>query len=150
MTSDCWPPHAYVPGQTARHPEGLFDPLKTGLSDVAPSDLQNTSAWTSGLAFLSEGYFWEAHEVLEAVWLACPPNSPERLMVQAVIQYANACLKGRMGQPRAMARLMTLSDDLAREAMDRAGGAVLGLHGEKCNIIHKIVELGDEDGKKCI
>ncbi|GAA6160012.1 hypothetical protein NBRC116589_21860 [Ruegeria sp. HU-ET01832] len=147
MTGDFWPPHAYVPGQTARHPEGLFDPLKTGLSDVAPSDLVDTSAWTSGLAFLNEGYFWEAHEVLEAVWLACPPNSPERLMVQAVIQYANACLKGRMGQPRAMARLMTLSDDLACEAVDRAGRAVLGLNGEMCKIIHKKLEIEGGTGK---
>ena len=102
------------------------------------------------MAFLNEGYFWEAHEVLEAVWLACPPNSPERLMVQAVIQYANACLKGRMGQPRAVARLMTLSDDLAREAMDRAGGAVLGLNGGMCKIMHKKVDEESRAGKKCI
>jgi hypothetical protein len=150
MTGDWRPPHAYVPGQTARHPEGLFDPLKAGLSDVAPSDLVDTPAWTSGLAFLEGGYFWEAHEVLEAVWLACPPNSPERLMVQAVIQYANARLKGRMGQPRAMARLFTLSDDLAREARDRAGGDVLGLKGQICNIKHHKVEIEDEICKKCI
>ena len=25
---DWRPPHAYVPGQSPRHPEGLFDPIK--------------------------------------------------------------------------------------------------------------------------
>ncbi len=130
MTCDWRPPHAYVPGQTPRHPEGLFDVFKTGLSDVPAEDLAGTRAWIYGLAFLKDGYYWEAHEVLEAVWLTCPPNAPERLMVQAIIQYANALLKERMGQPQATARLFALSDDLAREAVDRAGGDVLGVSTE--------------------
>ena len=141
MTCDWRPSHAYVPGRTARHPEGMFDALKAGLADVAPADLCGTQAWICGVTFLREGYYWEAHEVLEAVWLACPPNAPERLMVQAVIQYANALLKRRMDQPRAMARLFALSDDLSCEAVGRAGGHVLGISSAECIIMHKSIEI---------
>lgn len=131
------PPHAYVPGQTPRHPEDLFDQFKVGLADVPASQLNETQAWSYGLAFLKDGYFWEAHEVLEAVWMACPPNAPERLMVQAVIQHANAQLKRKMGQDRAAQRLDKRMVELAGEAVSRAGTDVLGIDNELCNIVHK-------------
>lgn len=84
-----------MPGQTARHPEGWFDPLKTVNTD--PFD---SPAMRAGLDYLHAGYFWECHEVLEAVWLALPDPSSERHMVQAVIQLANARLKLAMVGPR--------------------------------------------------
>jgi predicted metal-dependent hydrolase len=105
----------------------LFDAFKEGVDQTPIHRLRHTQAWKAGLAFLQDGYFWEAHEVLEAVWMACPQNSAERLMVQAIIQRANAGLKGKMGKEKAMARLSDLSANLYREAVDRAGGAVLGL-----------------------
>lgn len=97
------PGHAYVPGQTARHPEGWFDPLKA--VDPDPFD---SPAMRAGLDYLHAGYFWECHEVLEAVWLALPDPSAERHMVQAVIQLANARLKLVMGRPKATLRLCTM------------------------------------------
>ncbi len=136
MTCDWRPPYAYVPGRTPRHPEGMFDDLKSGVCGLSPDRMTETRAWAYGLAFLQEGFFWEAHEVLEAVWLACPPNAPERLMVQAVIQRANAGLKRRMGRERAVVRLLELSDQLSREAVERAGRAVLGFDTRMCNKMH--------------
>ncbi len=95
-----WPPFAHVPGQTPRHAEGAFDALR------ADPD----TAWRTGCLYLSEGYFWEAHELLEAVWMAAPQASAERRLVQALIQLANAGLKARMGRPRAVARLWALAE----------------------------------------
>ena len=64
------PSHAYVPGQNVRHPEDRFDHIKSSvMPDVA---VQDTQAWQVGLAYLHAGYFWECHEVLEAVWLSLP------------------------------------------------------------------------------
>lgn len=111
------PPHAYVPGETARHPETLFDALK--------ADAQ--VAWLTGLAFLRDGFYWEAHEVLEAVWMGLPPNSAEKLLVQAVIQIANARLKRRMGRDAAAARLIARADELAAEAFGRVPPPLMGL-----------------------
>jgi len=123
--ADWHPPHAYIPGQTPRHPEDLFDSIKVTANGISVRDIPACQAWRSGLQFLEAGFFWEAHEVLEAVWLACPPNSAEKLMVQAVIQSANARLKAVMGREAAAERLRRVSKRLAEEAILRAGGPVL-------------------------
>lgn len=100
------PPYPYVPGRNARHPEDWFDTIKASVSsDVALSALGQTQAWQAGLVYFNAGYFWECHEVVEAVWLCTPDGSVEREMTQALIQLANARLKLRMQKYRAVARL---------------------------------------------
>jgi predicted metal-dependent hydrolase len=103
------PTHVYVPGKSERHPEGLFDWIKR---DAAFPD---GVAFQYGLGFLNDGYFWEAHEVLEAVWMSCPQNSTEKLLIQALIQWANAGLKFRMARNKAAWRLLDLADELYQE-----------------------------------
>ena len=58
-----------------------------------------------GIALNDAGYFWEAQEVLEAVWAAAPQGGRERILLRACIQIANANLKLRMQKPHATARL---------------------------------------------
>jgi Domain of unknown function (DUF309) len=58
-----------------------------------------------GLALNDAGYFWEAQEVLEAVWAAAPQGGRERILLRACIQIANGNLKLRMQKPHATARL---------------------------------------------
>lgn len=100
------PPHAYVPGQTPRHAEDWFDAVKATVHVGTPlAELHQTQAFQAGLTYLDAGYFWECHEVLEAVWMQTPQGSPEREMVQALIQLANARLKAVMARPRAVLRL---------------------------------------------
>ena len=120
------PPHVYIPGHTPRHPEDWFDVVKAGITDDIPPDaLHKTDAFRAGLYYLREGYFWECHEVLEAVWMRCPPGTAEREMTQAVIQLANARLKHLMGKPHAVRRLCErVAAHLAKCPSDRP---VLGL-----------------------
>jgi uncharacterized protein len=105
------PTYAYVPGQSPRHPENTFDGIR-GSAQVGMSveDLAGSDAWQAGLQFLRQGYYWEAHEVIEPVWLALP-GGPEKRLVQGVIQLANAALKHKMGRPRAVLRLCDLVDE---------------------------------------
>jgi predicted metal-dependent hydrolase len=91
-----------VPGQTPRHPEDWFDALKQ----------DRETAIAAGLFYYEQGYFWECHEVLEAVWMGAPEPSPERDMAQAIIQLANARLKLRMGREKAALRLAGIVEDL--------------------------------------
>jgi DUF309 family protein family protein len=58
-----------------------------------------------GIALNDAGYFWEAQEVLEAVWAAAPQGGRERILLRACIQIANANLKLRMQRPYAAVRL---------------------------------------------
>lgn len=100
------PTHAYIPGKTARHSEGCFDHIRqTALSRMTAQELAESDAFRIGLSYLSSGYFWEAHEVLEPVWMALPEESEDRIMVQALIQLANAKLKLKMDRPKAAHRL---------------------------------------------
>ena len=120
------PLQAYVPGSSPRHPEGWFDGLKASVTDTVPLEqLHKTAAWKAGRAYFDAGYFWECHEVLEAVWLRTPERSPERDMTQALIQLANARLKLRMKKPKAAWRLC----DMVGAHLSRcpAGIPVLGL-----------------------
>lgn len=107
------PAWAYVPGQTERHPDGAFDTLRdTAREGMTPLALAHSDAWQAGMQFLETGFFWEAHEVLEPVWMALPASGPERVLAQAVIQIANAELKRRMGRPGAVLRLCHIAEGL--------------------------------------
>jgi uncharacterized protein len=135
------PPHAYVPGLNARHPEDWFDHIKASVTDETPIELLGqTEAWLVGLSYFHDGYFWECHEVLEAVWMRAPDPSPERTIIQAMIQLANARLKIRMGKPNAARRLCTMVDDLLQQC--GAGEAILGLR--LSDIAAWVHETGDQ------
>lgn len=114
MTHDWRPEHRYIPGQTPRHPEDLFDDIRNTVHSC--KDLRKCHAMSMGRAFYDDGYYWEAHEVLEAVWLNLGPNSGERYAVQALIQLANGRLKLRMGMPKAAVRLADIAQDLWEKA----------------------------------
>lgn len=120
-----FPAHVYVPGRTARHPEGWFDGIRSSATEVAPEQLHRTEAFRTGLAYLRAGFNWECHEVLEAVWMRTPDPSPEREMTQALIQLANARLKIRMERRNAALRLCGMVEEhLSRCPRD---SPVLGL-----------------------
>lgn len=109
-TSIPLPDHAYIPGQTTRHASDAFDIFHDSVrSGMSVEGLTDTLAWKAGLLFVQKGYFWEAHEVLEPVWMALPGDDPDRQLVQALIQYANVGLKRRMNRPEAAARLALLA-----------------------------------------
>lgn len=120
------PPHAHIPGQSPRHPEGTFDALCETVRPEQPCGAVFASdAWRAGLQFLETGYFWEAHEVWEAVWMALPEGSDEKRLVQGMIQLANAELKRRMDRPGAVRRLCGICiehlDDLPQAVWIKAG-----------------------------
>ena len=106
------PPHAYIPGKTARHAEGWFDDIRASVAGAgSETDLANSQAFLTGLNYLEQGYYWEAHEVLEPVWMACPQGSEPRALVQGLIQLANARLKILMDRPKAARRLYAIAWD---------------------------------------
>lgn len=121
------PTHAYVPGQSERHPEDAFASVcETAAPGMTVDALAECAAFKHGLHYLEQGYFWEAHEVLEPVWMALPDGDARRF-TQGLIQLANALLKARMDRPKAALRLCAM----ARELMAGASEAVMGVPGEK-------------------
>jgi Domain of unknown function (DUF309) len=102
------PGWAYVPGETA-DAEPDHEALGRAKALVPPQFFgfmpTRHPALRYGMALNDAGYFWEAQEVLEAVWAAAPQRGRERTLLRACIQIANANLKLRMQRPNATARL---------------------------------------------
>ncbi len=119
----------YIPGVTPRPPEGAFDAVKASVHPgMDAGALAASAALAEGLRLYRDGYFWECHEVLEAVWMAARDGTPEKAAVQGVIQLANAALKARMGRPRAVRRLCGMAETLLAQA-GGPGALPLGLPG---------------------
>lgn len=125
------PRWVYLPGLTS---EPDREPLERAKALVPPfyeSCVHATDpAFRYGLALHDAGFFWEAHEVWEAVWKAAPKNGCDRLILRAVVQLANAKLKLRMGRAAAASRLLAEAEAELAEAAHRGCGADRGLASE--------------------
>lgn len=120
------PDHIYIPGINERHPEDTFEAIRiTAIPGSSIEDLAKCEAFKHGLIYLEEGYFWEAHEVFEPVWMALPEKSGERRFVQGLIQLANASLKAKMARPKAVCRLCHIARELLTGATD--GSSLMNL-----------------------
>ncbi|MGB5213166.1 MAG: DUF309 domain-containing protein, partial [Anderseniella sp.] len=101
------------------------------------AEWQGNVPYLYGHDLLQAGYNWEAHEVWEAVWLATPANGPERLLLQALIQKANARLKSAMQRENAAIRLQEQVEELRIDLIGRLGGRVemyMGVSIDKRNM----------------
>src|SRR5213078_5197707 len=103
------PQWAYVPGETAEA-EADHDTLWQAMA-LVPSRFQDFvparhPALRYGISLNDRGYFWEAQEILEAVWAAAPQGGRERILLRACILIANANLRLRIGKPHAASRLL--------------------------------------------
>jgi len=102
------PEWAHVPGESADS-EPDHETLWQAKALVPPQFFGHVPArhpaLRYGIALNDAGYFWEAQEVLEAVWAAAPQGGRERILLRACIQIAHANLRLRMQKPNATARL---------------------------------------------
>ena len=122
------PRWAYLPGKTPAPDRAPLERAKA----LVPKAYENgvdarDPAFRYGLALHDAGFFWEAHEVWEAVWKAAPKNGCDRLLLRGLIQRANAHLKLRMGRPAAALRLLDEAAGELAEFMRRRGAVDLGL-----------------------
>ncbi|MGB7206139.1 MAG: DUF309 domain-containing protein [Anderseniella sp.] len=114
------PTHAHVPGTGTSADIGPLNQAKAMAPAVTLADgWQENKAYLYGHDLMSAGFFWEAHEVWEAVWLVAPANSAERVLLQALIQRTNALLKHKMGRPNAGKRLDAMVETLMLDLASR-------------------------------
>lgn len=145
MTGDL-PAYAYIPGQTPRHAEGSFDPLRvTARAGMGAEQLSRCAAWRTGLTYLEAGFNWEAHELMEPVWMALPEGSNERRLVQMMIQLANASLKARMERPRAVLRLCVSVSSVAAGLPDDVFQRFGVSRSEVVSRVERLVEWANRD-----
>src|ERR1700750_1403714 len=108
MISLPMPRWAYVPGD-AYETDGDYETLAQ-VKLLVPSSFRGYvparhPALRYGLSLNDQGYFWEAREILEAVWAAAPQGGRERILLRACILIANGNLRLRMEKPGSAGRL---------------------------------------------
>lgn len=134
------PPYRHMPGVNARPDETLFAAVKASMPGATvDATSADNAAWRYGLRLLNAGFYWEAHEVLEPVWLNAAPNSRERHLVQAVIHLANGLLKQAMGRPGARLRLAELCRSAFASAFPSGSGRLMGI--ECADAVSAVVAL---------
>jgi hypothetical protein len=116
------PETAHIPGINPRPDLMFLESVSAYALAVTDEKHWKTNLpWLYGLKLFNNGFYWEAHEVWETVWMNAPPNSPEKQFVQGVIHFANGLLKIRMSRPKAALKLFALStQDIEQAVLRRA------------------------------
>lgn len=126
------PPYRYLPfrgSATLPHPRNdpaghSYHEEEDYLPHFAPDDWPGCEPYLYGIDLFNHGYWWEAHEALETVWLAAGGReTPCGLFVQGLIQLAAAQLKRFIAEPRGAQSLT----DAACEKLSLAKGIFLGV-----------------------
>ena len=120
------PSRRFLPG---RGPHPSLDPAhrEPVAPDVPWRDLAKTHLFRLGVDLFNHGYFWEAHEAWEALWIAAPKESALREAVQGLIQLSAALLKEVVSIPDGARRLSKTSCDRLERARSREAEVPLDL-----------------------
>ncbi len=96
-SSQAFPPYTFVPGENphpVRDPGGhSFGQLQHDAVEFDPEHWQDCDEYLYGIDLFNHGYWWEAHEALEGVWIAAGRTTPIGYFIQGLIQVAVALLK---------------------------------------------------------
>lgn len=122
-----FPAYRFVPGRAphpTRDPEGhsRHEPAEK-LERFDPADWRTCECYLYGIDLFNHGYWWEAHEALETVWIAAGRRSRTGLFIQGLIQVAVAHLKNHQG-------FTVVARRMARSGLDKmklVNGVFLGI-----------------------
>ena len=88
------PPYTYIPG---RSPHPISDPAGHSYGARADSQASIRDGFEHGLKLFNHGYYWEAHEAWEGVWIALGRTGPQADFLKGLIKLAACgvkCLEG--------------------------------------------------------
>jgi len=96
-TNRPFPSYRFVPGRSphpVRDPDGhSYNQPPVQLASFSASAWQSCDEYLYGIDLFNHGYWWEAHEALEAVWVAAGRQTETGLFIQGLILIAVAYLK---------------------------------------------------------
>jgi hypothetical protein len=104
-----FPAYRHVPGKTphpTRAPEGHSFARELAPFSVSEQTWAACEPYLYAIDLFNYGYYWEAHEELEALWHGAGRDTPVGTFAQAVIQAAAALLKHAMGEIEPAERLV--------------------------------------------
>ncbi len=126
-----FPPYTYVPGMFPhpfRSEEGHGFRLHPSPSrPPANGNWRECVHYRMGLDLFNHGYYWEAHELWEALWHAYGRRGAAACFLQGLIHLAAAGVKVRMGNERGMLRHGKRAAELMQTSLQlQSASCVLG------------------------
>jgi len=147
-----FPSYRFIPEKSphpTRDPNGhsYKKPLEK-LTSFENIQWQTCNMYLYGIDLFNHGYWWEAHEALEIVWVAAGRQTDTGLFIQGLIQISAAHLKKLQGFNATAKQLATAG----LEKMNHANGIYLGIdvsnfrsavksYFSDCNEIPVIIKL---------
>jgi len=122
-----FPPYAYIPTRSphpVRDPEGHS--YGEGHQKVKPPDperWQKCRPYLYGIDLFNHGYYWEAHDAWEVVWLACGRKGVTADFLKGLIKLAAAGVKAKQGQARRAQRQAKRAEELLKQTANAIGSA---------------------------
>ena len=96
-TSDPFPPYRFVPGESPhprRNPRGhSYGQDEPVAEPFPPEKWRDAPMYLRGIDLYNHEYFWECHEMLEAIWHAVGHETAQGQFLQGIIQVAAGNLK---------------------------------------------------------
>ena len=122
-----FPAYRFVSGKTphpTRDQDGhSYNKPPVQLAPFDPEDWYACEEYLYGIDLFNHGYWWEAHEALEAVWAAAGRRTETGLFIQGLIQIAAAHLKRLQGFDDVAMRMAAAG----LEKMKHINGIFLGI-----------------------
>jgi hypothetical protein len=83
-----------------RHPDGhSFGTPEPAPSPLDPARWRECAEYLHGIDLFNRGFYWEAHEAWEAVWVGAGRKGPVAELARGLIKLAAAGVKVRQGRP---------------------------------------------------
>ena len=125
------PPYAYVPGV---HPHPRRSPRGHSFKLPPPSEEpwrreqgRPDPRWLAAVDLYNRAFFWESHELWEALWHGQKRQGAEALVLKALIQTAAAHLKILQEAPRGIEILAGRSDQMLGDLENAGCHSMAGL-----------------------
>lgn len=107
-----FPAYTYVPGH-APHP--ISDPDGHMRSQREPSHWSDAQYLLWGQRLFNAGFYWEAHEAWEHLWLNLKRTTPEALTAKGLIKLAASAVKCREGNSAGAMRHAIRATELLKQ-----------------------------------
>ncbi|MBN8627605.1 MAG: DUF309 domain-containing protein [Planctomycetes bacterium] len=116
------PPYTYVPGRTP-HPKSdprghAYGRTDEPLEEFDPAKLEHSRDFRYAVDLFHAGYYWEAHEVWEALWHAVGRTGPTADLLKGLIKLAAAGVKVLEGIPTGVVSHARRAAELFEHAED--------------------------------
>lgn len=117
------PTKAYVPGRVPHDEKPANVPRTTCEWNGELADLAQSAEFLWGVDLFNRGFYWEAHEAWESLWVHARPKSESHYGLQGLIQVAAAMLKAKTEDWDAFGRISARAVEKISKAVALSDGA---------------------------